>query len=581
MNYLDVMEILSQCGLGAVLVAEDNRILSVNEAGDRLLHGGGNLAGAAMPEAAALLCEESDPARYANIAFGEYLCRCTTPKLQDLPPHARMIVFRVATSDACYDMMTSALNGISEAVTLFDAEGRMCLVNDAAVDMAAIVTSDVLGKHVSEIYHMQDGQLLVVPQVIREKRPKLNCRQHYTTCYGKNVDIVANISPIVQNGQTLGAFNVEKDWSAVSELHKQIIDLQEKLLEQSTTARAKEKSALTAKYQFDDIIYISAAMNKVVARCRQIAQSDSSVMIYGETGTGKELLAQSIHNASHRANSPFLAINCAAIPDNLLEGLLFGTERGAYTGAESRAGLFEQANGGTLLLDEINSMNIELQSKLLRVLQDGMIRRVGGAKEMHVDVRVLSNTNKPPYQAIDENKLRLDLFYRLGVININIPPLWDHKEDIPLLSKNFILRFNKKLLKNVRDIDRATLEIFNSYDWPGNVRELQHAIEHAMNILPDDRSLITSDYIPDHILSLAASPLCGEGTVQESTSSLSSTMQNTERQVLWKALLENGGNISKTARSLGISHQKLQYRIKRSGIEVKALLSEISEKLKY
>ncbi len=574
MRYVDAMEILSQCGFGAVLVSEDNQILSINEAGDRLLHGGGNLVGSSMPESAALLCEESDQVRYVNIAFGEYLCRCATPKLSDLPPHTQMIVFRVATNEACHDMLISVLNRISEAVILFDAEGRVYLLNDAAVNMDSMVTSDVLGKHVSEVYHMLDDQLLGVPQVIRDKRPKLNLRQYYTTCFGKNVDIVANISPIVQNGQTLGVCNVMEDWSTTSELHKQIIDLQNKLLEQSATTGTKEKSVLTAKYQFSDIIHISSVMNKVVTRCQKIAQSDSSVMIYGETGTGKELLAQSIHNASRRSNGPFLAINCAAIPDNLLEGLLFGTEKGAYTGSERRVGLFEQANGGTLLLDEINSMNILLQSKLLRILQDGMIRRVGGVKEIHVDVRVLSNINIPPYQAIEENKLRRDLFYRLGVININIPPLREHKEDIPLLSKNFILRFNKKLLKNVRDIDNATLEIFNAYHWPGNVRELEHAIEYAMNILPNDRSFITKDYIPDHILNSAESPFYGEREVQENTRSLSSIMKNTEFHMLRKALLENGGNISKTARSFGMSRQNLQYHIKRSGINVKALLSE-------
>ena len=575
MRYPDAMELLSQCGLGAVLISEDNQILSVNEAGDRLLHGGGNLVGAAMPESAALLCGESDPVRYVNIAFGEYLCRCATPELPDLPPDTRMIVFRLATNDACHDMLISVLNGISEAVILFDEQGRLYLLNDAAVNLDSIVTSDVLGKHVSEVYHLQDGSLLAVPQVIQDKRPKLNLRQYYTTCFGKNVDIVANISPIVQNGQTLGAYNVMEDWSTASELHKQIIDLQSKLLERSSTAKAKEKSALTAKHQFSDIIYISPAMDKMVTRCRQIAQSDSSVMIYGETGTGKELLAQSIHNASRRANGPFIAINCAAIPDNLLEGLLFGTEKGAYTGAECRAGLFEQANGGTLLLDEINSMNIFLQSKLLRVLQDGMIRRVGGAAEIHVDVRVLSNINIPPYQAIEENKLRQDLFYRLGVVNISIPPLREHKEDIPLLSKNFILRFNKKLLKNVRNISSATLDLFHSYHWPGNVRELEHCIEHAMNILPNDLSLITPDYIPDHILNSAASaPPYEKIKIQENTGSLIRTTQNIELQMLRRALLENNGNISKTARSLGISRQNLQYRIKRSGMNVKALLSE-------
>ena len=186
-------------------------------------------------------------------------------------------------------------------------------------------------------------------------------------------------------------------------------------------------------------------------------------MIYGETGTGKELLAQSIHNASRRADGPFLAINCAALPENLLEALLFGTEKGVYTGAEHRTGLFEQANGGTLLLDEINSMNISLQAKLLRVLQDGVIRRVGGNTEIHVDVRVLSNINIPPYQAIAENKLRRDLYYRLGVVNIHIPALKDRKEDIALLCKHFIINYNKKFRKNVRNVDYNVLEKFYHY----------------------------------------------------------------------------------------------------------------------
>jgi arginine utilization regulatory protein len=307
----------------------------------------------------------------------------------------------------------------------------------------------------------------------------------------------------------------------------------------------------------------------MVDRCQKIAQSDSSVMIYGETGTGKELFAQSIHNASRRANGPFLAINCAAIPSSLLEGLLFGTEKGAYTGAESRAGIFEQAGGGTLLLDEINSMSIALQSKLLRVVQDRMIRRIGGAEEIHADVRVLSNINIPPQKAIEEHKLRQDLFYRLGVININIPPLRSHKEDIPLLVKSFIIHFNKILQKNVRDIDGAALELFNSYHWPGNVRELEHAIESAMNIMPDDRSLIIPDDIPEHILYSAALLVDEDRNMQkEDAGPLVGVLRETENQTLRKALSDNKGNISKTARSLGISRQKLQYRIKRCGIDV-------------
>lgn len=577
MNYEEALRVISQCGLGAVVVSKDKRILAINERGDCLLHGDGKLLGRPLPQKAAILYEETESPLYANIAFGEYLCRCPTPVLEELPAESELIVFRTAINDACHDMLVTALNGIQESVILFDEEGRIYLLNDAAVELDSIVTSDVLGKHVTEVYKVEEGQFLKVPEVIAEREPVMNFRQHYTTCFGKNVDIVADVLPIVQNGQTLGAFNVMQDWSATKALHRQILDLQSELLEK-TTVKTKTKNTLRAKFNFSDIIHISPVMNKMVARCKQIAKSDSSVMIYGETGTGKELLAQSIHNASKRAQGPFLAINCAAIPENLLEGLLFGTEEGAYTGAESRAGLFEQANGGTLLLDEINSMSIILQAKLLRVLQDGMVRRVGGLAETHVDVRVLSNINIPPYKAVEQNIIRQDLFYRLGVINISIPPLREHKEDIPLLTKNFIHRFNKKLERNVRNIDQATLSYFNAYDWPGNIRELQHAIESAMNILPNDQSLITIEYIPEHIVQSAKVVTKTEHKIEEAGSSLNHTLQNVELQMFRNALLANKGNISRTARALGVSRQTLQYRIKRSGIDVKALLREELEK---
>lgn len=215
-------------------------------------------------------------------------------------------------------------------------------------------------------------------------------------------------------------------------------------------------------------------------------------------------------------------------------------------------------------------MPINLQSKLLRVLQDGMIRRVGGASEIHVDVRVLSNINIPPYQAIAENKLRRDLFYRLGVVNINIPPLRERREDIPLLAKHFIMQCNKKLVRNVNNIDGATLERFYAYGWPGNVRELQHAIEHAMNILPDDASTITPEYIPEHILagSVSAAPV----PAPNGRESLNGAIQDLERRTICKVLRENGGNISESARVLKMSRQNLQYRIKRYKIDVQALL---------
>lgn len=578
MNYQDTMEILSQSGLGALVLLGDETILAVNQMGDRLLHGEGKLVGKRLSERAFPLCMQTEMSLYVNIAFGEYLTRCPSPTVSDLPYGAQLIVFRDASDEVRHEMLLNVVNQMSEAVILCDADSRVLLLNDAAVKMESIEMQDVLGDNLNNMYHMRYGTELNIPEVIRKKQPKLHHRQYYTTKYGKDRDIVSNNFPVLKNNQVLGGFSIMEDWSTVDNLHKQIAELREQMQPQKAAGKSRSKNRSSARYHFPDIIHISAAMNRAVERCKQVAQTDSSVMLYGETGTGKELFAQSIHNASRRADGPFLAINCAAIPENLLESLLFGTEKGAYTGAERRAGLFEQAHGGTLLLDEINSMNISLQAKLLRVLQDGVVRHVGGASEIQVDVRVLSNTNMPPYQAMEENRLRRDLFYRLGVVNINIPPLRERREDIPVLAKNFIMQYNQKLMRNVRDVDQAVLECFRAYTWPGNVRELQHAIEHAINILPKGSTMITMEYLPEHILqadpvqptaAAATEPYRPPVLPVQPDASLNHTIHDMEYNAICKVLQETGGNISETARRLQMSRQNLQYRIKRYQIDMR------------
>ena len=496
MNYKDIFEILSQCGLGALLLSGDGKILDINAIGDQLLLGNGEMIGKHLSSIAPALCEPVEKKKYENIAFGKYVMRCPAPQADDLPPRAQLVTFQDASDSVQRDMLLSIVNQSTEGVILCDEKSRICLLNDAAVKMDSIVASEVIGDNIRNVYFTHDHSDLLVPTVIRDKTPMRNVRQYYTTRYGHDVDIVSNSFPVLRGEQTIGGFSLMEDWAMVDQLHKQIIDLQEKLTELTSPGNKRStKSTLTANYHFQDITHVSTAMHDIITHCKQAAKSDSSVMIYGETGTGKELIAQSLHNASKRANGPFLAINCAALPEPLLESLLFGTERGSYTGAESRAGLFEQANHGTLLLDELNSMNISVQSKLLRVLQDGMVRRVGSVSETHVDVRVLSSINVPPYQAIAEGNLRQDLFYRLGVVNITVPPLRERREDIPLLAKQFIMEFNKKLGKNVSNLHLDTLNLFQEYQWPGNVREFQHVIEHAMNIIPADCSVLTPEYI--------------------------------------------------------------------------------------
>ncbi len=577
MKYHEAMELLSQCGIGALLLADDHVILEINQAGERLLGSDHSLAGKRLPAYAQPLCEPIGKNLYARTRFGEYVARCANPDVDELPPGSQLIVFREASNDACHDMLIHVINQITEAVVLCDEEGRIYYINDAAVRMDSFLSGDAAGQTLDKYYTMLDGKELAIPQVLKTKRPMLNHRQHYSTCYGREVVTMANTYPIIQNGQLLGAVNVLEDWSNLDSLHKQIIDLQEKLSNKKRDKSNADGSALSANYCFRDIVHVSDAMDTVIAQCRQVAKSDSSVMIYGETGCGKEMFAQSIHNASRRAKQPFLAINCAAIPENLLESLLFGSEKGAFTGAEKRIGLFEQADGGTLLLDEINSMDINLQTKLLRVLQEGKIRRVGGLNEIRVDVRVMSNINIPPYQAMEENKLRRDLYYRLGVVNINIPPLRERVEDIPLLSKQFVMQCNQKLERNIRDIDKDTLALFQQYSWPGNVRELQHAIEHAMNILPDGMPVIMPAFLPEHIRiecqrGMPSAAPAQPHDIDTTEKSLGSTIKGIERQTICRVLWENGGNISKSARVLQMSRQNLQYRIKRYQIDVAALL---------
>ena len=579
MKWTEAIRVLSQSGLGALVLDSAGVILAVNPTGNELLHGEGRLKGKELPLFARILLQPEEEGMYANPAFGEYLRRCPEPLVDDLPQGARLLVFRKANQDACHDMLLGALSQINQSVIICDEGNRIVYLNDAAVRMDGLDNTRVVGRTISEIYQSRDDHGLLIPWVIAHRKPLLDIRQHYATCQGKEVDITANCYPLVQNGQTLGGCSIMEDWSQVDSLHRKIIDLQEKIL-QLTQGKGKteKKNVFRARYQFQDIIHAGPAMANLIDRARHVAQSDSNVLVYGETGTGKELLVQSIHNASRRAQGPFLAINCAAIPENLLEGILFGTEKGAYTGAEKRPGLFEQAHGGTLLLDEINSMNINLQPKLLRVLQEGMARRVGGMQEYPVDVRVLSNMNISPQEALKEGKLRLDLFYRLGVVDLRVPPLRERKEDIPLLVKHFIMGYNRKLKKNVRYVDGQVQDLFLRYPWPGNVRELQHAIEFAMNVLPDDRNVIRLADLPDNIRletsgeipagteAAISRPAVEHGRVPRSQGNRR-TLREVEQAAIEQALRLNRGNISAAARQLGMSRQNLQYRIRRDRIQ--------------
>ncbi|MFN1864758.1 sigma-54 interaction domain-containing protein [Clostridioides difficile] len=322
-------------------------------------------------------------------------------------------------------------------------------------------------------------------------------------------------------------------------------------------------------YEFDDILGESNLIKEAIAKSKKACKSDASVFIYGETGTGKELFSQSIHYGSNRRNYPFIAQNCAALPESLFEGILFGTSKGGFTGAIDRPGLFEQANKGTLLLDEINSMPIMLQAKLLRVLQEGYVRRVGGTKDIPIDVRIIATTNESPKVILNEHKMRKDLYYRLNIIHIKIPPLRDRKEDIPLLCKKFISKYNKKLNKKVVGISDEAIKILKNYDWQGNIRELENIIYCTMSMMEDEVQIETSMINLNDYYNLKENKESNNYSLNDlEDKTLSKIISEIEEKYIYESLEKASYNITKAASILGMNRQNLQYKIKKYNIKI-------------
>jgi DNA-binding NtrC family response regulator len=301
-------------------------------------------------------------------------------------------------------------------------------------------------------------------------------------------------------------------------------------------------------------------MREVLKLIERVAACDVPVIVTGESGTGKELVARAIHRLSSRAEGPFVAVNAAAIPESLIESEVFGHERGAFTGAVgTRQGCFEQAHGGTLLLDEIAEMPVLLQPKLLRVLADGKVRRLGGSHEFSFDSRVVVATNRDPLQAIKEGRLREDLYYRLSVLSIHLPPLRDRKEDIPLLAQRFIAEFNAKHQTAIEGISEDATEMLKSYTWPGNIRELRNVIERAVVLSKSE--WIEVDALPPYLQSTDG---FGRKVVFEVGET---TMAHAERELLLRTLERTGNNKAEAARQLGLDVKTIYNKLKSYGIE--------------
>jgi len=312
-----------------------------------------------------------------------------------------------------------------------------------------------------------------------------------------------------------------------------------------------------------DLVGASKPMQEVMRIVEMAAPSSASVLITGETGSGKEIVARTIHKLSPRASGPFVAINCSAIPETLMESEIFGHERGAFTGAaERRVGCFELADGGTLLLDEIGEMPAPTQAKLLRVLEDRKVRRLGSKTETPVDVRVLAATNKDPEKAVADGGLRQDLYFRLNVFHIHLPPLRDHKEDIPLLAEHVLRDINAKHGKNVRGIGAEVLDIFMSHTWPGNIRELRNVLERAA--IMSEKDLISRSSLPGEFGKVASK---SPGDLSSVKFPIGTTVDAMERELILQTLHATGNNKTRAAELLGVSLKTLHNKLKEYGSE--------------
>lgn len=463
-------------------------------------------------------------------------------------------------------ILHALLMNVDEGIHVVDCRGVTILYNPQAGLNDGLEPHEVIDRHLLEVFPSLTPATSTLLKVLESGDPIVNQQQTFTNYKGLRVTTINSTWPILDSaGQLIGAIEVSKDVTRVRELSEQLTDLRARLLGR----RKGPASALTqARYALEDLVGQDPLFQAVKEHALRAARGASSVLIYGETGTGKELLVHAIHGASERRSGPLVAQNCAALPEGLLEGILFGTVRGSFTGAEDRPGLFELADGGTLYLDEINSMDVNLQAKLLRVLQDGRIRRVGDVKERAVDVRVVASVNEDPLEAVAQRRIRQDLYYRINVVYLELPALRDRPSDIDLLTEHFLRKHRLRLGSSIRIVSSAVQRFFRTYRWPGNVRELEHAVEAALHVARGE-TLELAD-LPAHLQRAArvtgAVPEEPRTALAVHPSELRSALASAEREAVETVMNQCGWNLSRAARVLGIPRQTLQYRIQILGL---------------
>ena len=411
---------------------------------------------------------------------------------------------------------------------------------------------DIRGMNILELYPDLTEETSSIYRVLRTGQPIYNEFQSMRAVHTGQVFNGFNTTiPIKHNNKIIGVAEVTR-WTDD--------DLQREDIKVSLKQAQKETDSAPQLYTVDDIITCAPQMKEIKERVKRIAETDSTVLIYGQTGTGKELIAQSIHTAGKRCKNRFVSQNCAAIPETLLESILFGTTKGSYTGAENRPGLFEVANGGTLFLDEINSMELGMQAKLLKVIEEKKVTRIGSTEPIPIDVKVVSAVNEPPENCVSQKRMREDLFYRLSVVRLDIPPLSRRPGDIKLLTRYFLGYFNAKMDRNVMDVSEEVEQLFLTYSWPGNVREMKNIIEGAYNLISS--RIIQMQDLPEYLTRSGEQGSMGIHRLPGLSpgKSLAQMTAEFEKEII-EATLQDSKSLSEAARKLRITKQGLSYKM--------------------
>ncbi len=450
-------------------------------------------------------------------------------------------------------MLEAIIHSSDDAISVVDEEGKGLIINPAYTRLTGLTPEEVLNKPATT--DISEGESMHL-QVIKTRKPVRGTRLKVGP---KRKDVIVNVAPVIVDGTLKGSIGIIHDVSELETLNTEL-------------ERAKQIiRTLEAKYTFEDIIGDSEEFNIAIEQAKMAATTPATILLRGESGTGKELFAHAIHNGSDRKYNKFVRVNCAAISESLLESELFGYEEGAFSGAKrgGKKGLFEEAHGGTIFLDEIGELKSETQAKLLRVLQEKEVVRVGSTKTIDIDVRVVAATNVNLEQKMNEKEFRSDLYYRLNRMPIQIPPLRARKEDIPNICQHLLTKLNQDYGRNVEGLTESGLNHLMNYNWPGNVRELENILGRAMIHMHYSQILIDTTHLPPLAMEKSSTSKQAEEKLgEESIGSLQEQMEEKEKEIIKRTLKAFSNNKTKTAEALQLSIRNLYYKMDKLNLKV-------------